>query len=299
MKKYARLKLTNPIIVAFWVAFSFIIAGEAKAETIFEEIERTGTLKIGIRNDAIPFGYRKPNGELTGYCVDFLAALKESIREKIDREELLVRVFQSTVSNRWSLVADGTVHIECGPNTIQDQIPEEEVTFSQPFFVTGTQFLILESQRDRIDLSRSLAGLRIGVLRGTSTEIFLQQQYPEATLIPLQGSTGRRRGVQGVLQGRFDSFVSDGILLIGEVEGLQALGFPPSNYAIIPTIPLSCDPYGMLLPNDLEWKNFVNKIIDSDRGSEIWQDWFNVVLPQIETTLQTCDERGLIDLKLE
>ncbi|MDR9405481.1 MAG: amino acid ABC transporter substrate-binding protein [Halothece sp. Uz-M2-17] len=279
------------------MAGSLLIAADGKAETIFEEIERTGTIKVGIRNDAIPFGYRKPNGELTGYCVHFVAAVKERLREKMNRGELLVRVFQSTASNRSRLVADRTVHIECGPNTIRNQISEEDVIYSRPFFITGTQFLILESQRDQIDLNRSLAGLRIGVLRGTTTEMFLQKQYPEATLIPLQGSTGRRRGVQGVLQGRFDSFVSDGILLLGEVEGLQALGFAPSNYAIIPKVPLSCDLYGMLLPEDPEWENFINAMIDSEEGREVWQDWFNVVLPQIKTTLQTCDENGFLDMK--
>ena len=290
MQNDLRLKITNPLLVILFIACSLLITGDAKAETILEEIERTGIFKVGIRNDAIPFGYRKPNGELTGYCVDWVAALKDRIREKIDRGELLVRVFQSTASNRWRLVADRTVHIECGPNTIRNEIPEEAVTFSQPFFITGTQFLMLESQRDQIDLNHSLAGVRIGVLRGTTTEMFLQKQYPEATLIRLQGSTGRRRGVQGVLQGRFDSFVSDGILLIGEVAGLQALGFAPSNYAIIPKTPLSCDLYGMLLPEDPEWETFVNAMIDSEQGDEIWQNWFNVVLPQLKTTLQTCDE---------
>lgn len=270
------------LIGLFLIAFSPLITAQAKAETVLEEIERTGVLRVGIRNDAIPFGYRKPNGALTGYCVDFIAALKQRVTERVDREGLLVRLFQSTASNRFALVRERTVHIECGPNTISSARQDTGVEFSESFFVTGTQFLILASERDRVNLDGTLEGLRIAVLKGTTTEALLQERYPEATLIKLQGSTARRRGAQGVLQGRLDSFVSDGILLIGEVEGLQAAGTPTGNYAIVPESPLSCDEYGMLLPDDSEWESLVNSLIGSEEENEIWRDWFEVALAQIK-----------------
>jgi len=128
------------------------------------------------------------------------------------------------------------------------------------------------------------------VLGETSTERLLQEHYPLATLVQLQGSTARLRGVQGVLQGRFDSFVSDGILLLGQVEALQTLGLQTGNYAIVPDVPLSCDHYGLLLPNDSQWESFVNSLIGSDKEREIWRDWFEPVLPRIEKAQQNCND---------
>ncbi len=277
------------LLTLFLMATSFLTPATAKAETILEEIERTGVLRVGIRNDAIPFGYRKPNGQLTGYCVDFMAALKDQITERIDREWLLIRLFQSTASNRFGLVGDRTLHLECGPNTIPDELRETGVRFSKSFFVTGTQLLVLQSQRDRLNLESPLEGVRIAVIGGTTTEILLRERYPDAELVELQGSTARLRGAQGVLQGRFDGFVSDGILLVGQVEALQAIGIQTSNYAIVPNQPLSCDEYGMLIPDDPEWETLVNSFIDSEAEREIWRDWFEVALPKIETTQRVCN----------
>lgn len=273
------------LAILFLVAGSMLTTTEVNAETILEEIQRTGVLRVGIRDDAIPFSYRKPNGDLTGYCVDFIGALKQRLSEQIEGEGLLIRLFQSTAANRFALVADRTVHIECGPNTITSNLTETGVSFSEPFFVTGTQFLILESQRDRINLNSSLADLRIGLLANTTTEQVVQERYPEATIIKLQGATARLRGVQGVLQGRFDSFISDGILLIGQVEALQ----PTDSYTLIPNPPLSCDQYGMILPDDSQWKSLINSIIQSEEEGRIWQDWFEVILPRIEETLTHCE----------
>lgn len=288
-------QLTNQFLVNFIVvACSLLLPVTVKAETVLEEIERTGVFRVGIRSDAVPFGYRKPNGQLTGYCVDFIASLKEKISDTIERDELLVRIFESTASNRWRLVSERTVHIECGPNTIREEMPEESISFSQPFFVTGTQFLVLNSERDapfgsrrshRVALNSTLEGVRIAVLRGTTTESLVEDRYPQATVVKLQGSTGRLRGVQGVLQGRFDTFVSDGILLLGEAEALRA-----RDYQLIPDQPLSCDQYGMILPEeDMQWETLVNSILVSQQGRQIWQNWFEVVLPQIEKTRQACD----------
>jgi len=280
-------KLTDKLIFFLLLAgFFFFSEAPVKAETTLEEIQRTGVLKVGIRTDAIPFGYRKPNGELTGYCLDFFAALKERVTAVTDRRALLIRISESTASDRFDLVEDRAIHIECGPNTIRDELPNEGVVFSQPFFQTGTQFLILESNRDRVNLNSSLEAARIAVLRGTTTETFIRDRYPQATLVPLQGSTARQRGAQGVLQGRFDTFVSDGILLLGEAE---ALNLSTDNYALIPEVPLSCDRYGMILPEDEEWENLINSILSSEQGREIWTDWFEVVLPKIKKTMQTCE----------
>lgn len=281
------LSWTQKMATAVMMAvFSISIAIEGKGETVLEEIQRTGVIRVGIRNDAIPFGYRKPNGEYTGYCLDFIAALKDQIGNRLERDALLVRIFQSTASNRFRLVEDGIVHLECGPNTIREELPNEGIIFSRAFFLTGTQFLILESNRDRVNLDGSLAEARIAVLRGTTTEQLVEERYPLARIVRLQGATGRLRGAQGVLQGRFDTFVSDGILLVGEAE---ALSLGNVNYALIPEVPLSCDFYGMILPEDSQWASIVNSTIESDRGAEIWEDWFEVILPRIEATSRACD----------
>ncbi|NEQ87555.1 MAG: dienelactone hydrolase, partial [Moorea sp. SIO2I5] len=45
------------------------------SETVLDQIKRTGTIKVGIRKDAAPFGYIDTNGEWKGYCFDLLNSL--------------------------------------------------------------------------------------------------------------------------------------------------------------------------------------------------------------------------------
>ncbi len=79
--------------------------------------------------------------------------------------------------------------------------------------MTGTQILIRSDEVKGFFRKPNLAGKRIGVLQRTSNRRFLEESYPQATLIPFQGNTARKRGVQALVQKKVDGFASDGILL--------------------------------------------------------------------------------------
>jgi polar amino acid transport system substrate-binding protein len=271
--------------------FSLLIVGGAIAEPVrsqmvLEDIQETGLLRVGIRGDAVPFGFRDGNGNLSGMCLDFFEILLREVKVTLNREAILVKIFQSTLYDRYELVSDHTVHIECGPNTISPQ-ERYPVTFSRPFFITGTQFLIEADNEKQFKLGNNLEGQTIGVLRNTANQTLLRERYPNAQFRQFQGPTGRLRGVQALRQGRITAFASDGILLIGEavLQGL-ALG---RQYRLVPAIPLDCVRYGMALPEgDRQWLEMVNRAIVQAREEEIFQGWFGVVLPEIRELATHC-----------
>ena len=114
-------KLTNQLLsLIVLLGLNIAYLKPVLAETILEEIQRTGVLKVGVRSDAIPFGYRDNNKELRGICLDFISVLREQLKESIDREIILVKLFISTLYNRFEIVEDKIVHFECGPNTIRE-----------------------------------------------------------------------------------------------------------------------------------------------------------------------------------
>ena len=94
-----------------------------------------------MRRDATPFGYVDNTGEWTGYCEDIIDAFAKKIAQEL-KIYTGVKVIEipSNLENRFQLVQNGNVHLECGPNTIRDDI--KNVAFSNPFFVTGTNFLV-------------------------------------------------------------------------------------------------------------------------------------------------------------
>ena len=252
-------------VVCFWCS-----SLPALAEDTLEKIQRTGVLNVAIREDAAPFGYLDANGNLQGYCLNFFALLERELVERLDRNSLSVKLFKSIPANRFDLVAKNIVDLECGPNTIRSDIPEN-TDFSTSFLVTGTQFLVKKDNSAKID--RDSEDLVLGVIANTTTEQFLAQRYPLATLQKYRGVTARSRGVQAVAQGQIDAMVSDGILLIAEAQRQQLTA---AKYVLSPEIPLTCDRYGMIIQsNDPQWQDFINSVIDSPKAQALFNAWFD------------------------
>lgn len=266
----------------FLTSCLLIFSLPAQGGTTLADIQKNGVLKVGIREDAIPFGYRDSQGNFSGLCIDFIALLKQRILTELDQNIITIKLINSNLFNRFRLVEDKVVHIECGPNTIRE-VPDYGINFSNPFFVTGTQFLLKTSQLDNFNLDTDLVNVSLGVMQDSSTQNYLEATYPQANLVLFQGSTGRSRGVQAVKEGEITAMISDGILLLGEAinQGLNL----NEDYTLLPNNPLTCDQYGMIIPQqDAEWENLVNSVIDEFKTTE--NEWITVIgdyFEQVET----------------
>ena len=247
-----------------------MMATSATSEPVLQKIQRTGVLNVAIREDAPPFGYLDANNNQQGYCLDFFALLKKQLTEKLKRNTLSTKLFKSTPSNRFTLVGN-TVDLECGPNTIRLDIPEN-TSFSSDFFVTGTQFLIKQKNRGRFDLKTDLDGAKLGVISNTTTADFIAKKYPGATIQKYAGSTARTRGIQAVEQNKIDAMISDGILLraVAQQQELSSRQYP-----LVPKVPLTCDRYGMIIKGkDPQWRDFVDSVINSPEAASLSNAWF-------------------------
>jgi len=275
-------KLLKLAMIGCGLVFSLSITTEAGAETIKEGIKETGVLKVGVRNDSHLFGFGE-NHE--GYCADFAQKLAETLGQEMGKT-IEVEIVTSTTQNRWDLVKDGTVHLECGPNTISPTTEtEKNIKFSQPFFVTATQILV-----DSDATEESIMNGKIGIIAGTSNEKDLSVIYPEAQLD--NSFTNRVDGVKAVQEGNVNGFASDGILLGGTA---LALGVEPDAIQLVTPLinerPF-CAAYGMILPGgeeNAEWHDTVNNLLaNSGPQTEIWGSWFNPLLPYIDAVVKAC-----------
>lgn len=280
-------------LISSLLIFSISISTPVNAETVLKQIQRTGILRVAIREDAPPFGYLDADDNLQGYCLDFFALLKQQLVSNLERNTLSIKLLKSTSRNRFILIKNHNVDLECGPNTIQTDVPNN-ISFSSAFFVTGTQFLIKKDNRVNLKIEQNLAkivqnlaDLRFGVIGNTTTEEFIKDRYPSATLLKLSGVTGRVRGIQAVKQGRIDAMVSDGILLRAEA---QQLGLSATEYPLIPETPLTCDRYGMIIKgNDPQWQDFINSVINSPESTELYNSWFGQLFSSTKAAEDFCD----------
>lgn len=265
-----------------------VAAVPPRQEPILETIKRTGELRIAMRRDAPPFGYGDDTTGWSGYCPNLAQALGDHLTETLQTPVAIALVaVPSTLDNRFDLVRDGQVYLECGPNTIRRDVPGIE--FSNVIFATGTHFLTTPEKADTINPALSLAGVRVGVLANSTNQTLLQERYPEAAVTPFSGPTGRSLAVQSVYRGELDAFLGDDILTISEVLGQ---GLSAQNLTLVPELPLSCEYYGLVLPQtDPQWVKTVDRFLAAEVGQQTWKQWLGQYTPYALDTLSYCLNR--------
>ena len=264
------------------------LAAVTREESILNQIQRTGVLKVAMRRDVPPFGYIDERQRWTGYCSDLAVELQQYLADKLGLDlGVELAELPSTLENRFSLIQEDTVHLECGPNTIRQDL--EGITFSNPIWVSGTRFLSQTDRQNEINPHLSLEGVRVGVLKNTTTEQFIQTNYPQAELIYFEGSQGRAEAIEAVAEGRVDTFASDSILSLAEVAQQN---LPLNNYTLQPKLPLTCDFYGLILPNDdPQWRTTVNQFLVEPSAQQVRKKWFNQMFPSQLNDLEYCLNR--------
>lgn len=257
-----------------------------KQENVIADIRNSQQLKVAMRSDAAPFGYIDEQKDIwTGYCSDLADSLGEYLAKKLNiYSGIEVIKLPSSLENRFELVQNNTVHLECGPNTIIPNI--SETSFSNPYFISGSRFLVANKNASKINLDSNLEGIKTGVLQGSTTIDFLQETHPQVKPVLFQGKKGRIEGIKSVSNGIIDTFISDGILLSGEIDRQNLLA---EKYQLIPEKPLTCDFYGLILPEgERQWSKLVNVFLEEERLQQLQKRWFKDYYAQALSDANYC-----------
>lgn len=266
---YGHTPPTPPIPQAMPSAGVAIALYPETEENILTQIRNTKTLKVAMRSNTPPFSYVEDrDNEWTGYCGNLADSFGEYLEQRLNIPAgIKVIKLSSSLENRFELVRDRTVHLECGPNTITSD--KQDTTFSNPFLISGTRFLVYN--RNNADIQSKLAEIRVGVLQDTTTADFLRETYPQAEAVYFQGDRGNIDAIEATVNGNIDAFINDGILLQGEIKRQNS---SLNNYLLTPQQPLTCNFYGLILPEGQnKWKSLVNDFI-AEKDRELQNRWF-------------------------
>src|SRR5512135_2271786 len=123
------------------IGMLLFVAGPVMAELTMDQIEKTGKIKVGFREDSIPFAFIDPKvGKQVGFSVDMAGILVENLSKyfgkKIEMEPVTI-----TTKTRIPMIVNGTTDIEMG-STTYTQEREDVVDFSLIFFFSETTFLV-------------------------------------------------------------------------------------------------------------------------------------------------------------
>jgi len=164
-------------------------------------ITAAGTVRIGVKTDAPPFG-GKVGGELIGFDIDIARAIADHLGVQAE----FVPV---SSADRFAKLNQGAVDIVIATATIT-RGREREVDFSLPYFQDGQGLLV--GAASAIAGYQDLAGKRVVAARGSTSLANLRQYAPDAVVVEVDGTA---QLLPTLVAGRADAATSDVLILMG------------------------------------------------------------------------------------
>lgn len=206
-------------------------------------IRRAGVVRLGYREQALPFSFGKPGGTPYGYSIDLCLAIVEEIAEATGGRALGIEYRRVTPEDRIERVERGEIDLECGATT-QTAERRARVAFSPLTFVTGTRLAVPRGSPLRT--RRDLDGRRIAVARGTTNERAVREHIARAGLRTEVVTVSEVADAFAlVAAGGADALASDEVLLLGWLaeKGQRA------RWDLVGEL-LSYEPYGIMFARD-------------------------------------------------
>ena len=229
--------------IAALLITSVALAGAAAAGTL-DHIAQSKSVRIAYRNDAPPFSYAGKDGKPAGYMVDLCRAVAQQLAAQLKLTALNVVYVPVTAVDRFDAIAQGKADLLCEPTT-QTLSRRAEVDFSIPTFVDGAGLLI---RKDGPHSLKQLAGKKIGVLAGTTTEEELRNTLKDngmtADVIP---ADTHEDGLAMLDSGKVSAYFADRSIL----EFLAQKSAAPGKLLLADNY-LTIEPYALALPHGAE-----------------------------------------------
>jgi len=224
--------------LGFAAAGASLALGSAGAGTL-DRIKQDKTFRIAFRADAPPFSFTDSIGEPAGFMVDLCRAVAKHIGTQLNISDLKVDYVLVTAANRFDAIKTGKADLLCEP-TSETLSRREQVDFSIATFIDGASLLVAgEGPSD----FRALAGKKIGVLAGTTTERSLRDTLASADITAeVVPAKTHEEGLAMLDQGKIVAYFGDRAIL----SYLAAKSSDSSKLRLANNV-LSVEPYALAL----------------------------------------------------
>ncbi len=218
-----------------------LVAGAAAAEAgTLDRIRSDGAIRLAVRDDAPPFSAKGSGADPVGYSVDLCREVAAGIKRQLGLTKLEIRYVKVTAADRFEAIRDGHADLLCEA-TSETLSRRKLVDFSVPTFVSGAGLMI------RDDSPRTFAGLaghKIGVLGGTTTETALRNTLQgggmKAEVVLVKSHPD---GLAALKDGTVSAYFADRTILEYLLRG------QPQGKLLVADEYLTLEPYALALPH--------------------------------------------------
>jgi ABC-type amino acid transport substrate-binding protein len=220
-------------------AAMLIAIGVASAGTL-DRIKQDKAIRIAYREDAPPFSSKDKLGEPAGFMVDLCRAVAKKLAEQLNLPALNAVYVPVTAADRFEAIAQQKADLLCEPTSVTLS-RRELVDFSIPTFLDGASLMV---RADGPKNLREMAGKKIGVLAGTTTEEALRNTLKEGGITgDVVAAKTHGEGLAMLDEGKISAYFGDRSILLFLIKDSKA----PEKLRLADDY-LSVEPYALALP---------------------------------------------------
>ncbi|HSC99900.1 MAG TPA: amino acid ABC transporter substrate-binding protein [Casimicrobiaceae bacterium] len=241
-----------------------------------KKIDDSGTIVLGHRTNSPPFAFLDADGKPIGYSLDLCEIVVEEIVNELGKS---IRVVYRPVTpeNRFDLVRNGDVDLECG-STTNNAERRKTHAFSPTMFVTGTKLMVRRGSG--ILNFRDLNGKTVVLTRGTVHETAIPRLASRQKLdIKFVFAGDHDESFRTLAAGKADAFANDDV----QLYGMLAQSRQASDFRVVGDFLTYADYALMLRKDDPEFAEVVDNAFRRLSGSReivaIYDRWFQKALP--------------------
>jgi ABC-type amino acid transport substrate-binding protein len=268
-KGKVRNLLLKILVVIFFLG---LIPITALSDEIMDRIKETGKIRVGFRDDAIPFAYLDPkSGRHIGFSVDMAYLLAENLSNHFGKR-IEIQPLAVTPKSRINMTVQGTIDVEMGSTTLTQE-RENKTDSSLIFFFSETTFLVKNSSG--IKTLQDLNNTFVGASSGT-TNLNAVQHIVKAGRIKPKGiviTETHKQGMLALKSGRIHAYASDRTLL----ECMRRNAKNPDKWITV-DFAISYEPYVYILrEGNSDFRDFLNDTVRwsilTGKFYEIYDKW--------------------------
>ena len=227
------------------------------AGTTMAKLQDAGEIKIGVKYDVPPFGFKNPEtNAIEGFDIDIGKAIAADLGVE-------PKFIEAISDNRIPFLKDGTADLILSTMTINAE-RDEEIDFSEPYFIARGRILV-KKDNNEIKGVDDLAGKEVCTVLGSTYEETLKKQAPRAKrrLVDTYSEC-----LELIQNGAVDAESTDDVILTGHIiqdDELKLVGEP-----------LTTEPYGAgLKEGDTAFKEFVDESIQKFKDDGRWKQTYD------------------------
>jgi putative glutamine transport system substrate-binding protein len=263
-----RAVLAATFTLAATLVLTTAVPSRAADDNSLDAIKKRGTIKIGVKYDAPPFGSLNPQtNQVSGFDVDIARAIAKKILGSPERVELV----QVKSDNRIPLVQNGDIDAFVATATITPA-RMKTIDFSNVYYRAGQSLLV--KKNSPIKSYKDLDGKGVCSVQGSTPEQTIRRLVPKANVVTFETYPECLTALRG---GRVDAVTTDNVIL----GGFEAQD--PSNLDLVGGL-FTFEPYGIgIRKGNASLTKAINDVLadlkKSGEYAKLHEKWLKKPLP--------------------